>query len=113
LLEEQCIEAFRRGRAEGVERWDAWFGNACCFVDAIAEWPDEWLGGIPAPGLPGAPLPTPLAKALEDAVGAPEKPASFLPCILSTSSTSALARALAGPVKVEAKLSRSPFASVR
>src|SRR5690606_34830941 len=111
-VEERCIEAGRRGRAEAEAGWDAWFARACEAVDrAAGRPPSSSAGPLPAPGLPGAPF----ARPAHAAGGMSEagKPAEFLsPWTVSTPSTSpamrdaeamlmaspsALARSLAGP----------------
>lgn len=89
-LEDACAAAYLRGRAEGEERWDAWFDNACGFVDSVSGWPD----GPPAPGLPGG---SPLAASAGRETGETGA-ARFDPRTVSDVSTTALARALAGPV---------------
>ena len=67
--------AYRDGHAEGEARWNAWFGGACAFVDALRGSP----GGAP----------------LEPAA----HPTSSPPWTVSDVSTAALARALAEPVE--------------
>jgi hypothetical protein len=74
-------------RAEAAAQWDEWLARARDTVDALCGWP----GSPPLPGLPGNPLPQPPA-----GPGAEQAGLSF-PRTLSTVSTAALARALAGP----------------
>src|SRR5690606_24923009 len=87
------VAAYRRGVAEGEERWDTWFENACTYVDWAAGLTDE----LPMSGLPGNPFSAETAAALETAARQPGRPLKFLPRTLSTSSTSSLACAFAGP----------------
>jgi hypothetical protein len=82
--------AAAEARVAAVAEWDAWFARACAMVDAHAGWP----GARPLPGLPGNPLPS-----LPAAKTPAENGARFSPRTLSHVSTSALARALAGPVR--------------
>ena len=100
--------AYRRGVAEGEERWDTWFENACTYVDWAAGLSDE----LPMPGLPGNPFPAETAAALETAAKRPGRPLKFLPRTLCTSSTSSLARAFAGPPRgFTMETPNSPFAA--
>lgn len=105
---DKCVAAYRRGLVEGAERWDEWFEDACAHVDRATGWCD----GEPLPGLPGNPLPAETAAGLEAAAKQPERPLKFIPRTLSTSSTSSLARALAGEAqRSEVAAPRSPFAA--
>lgn len=105
---DRCVAAYRRGLAEGAERWDDWFEDACAYVDRATGWCD----GEPLPGLPGNPFPAETAAAIEAAAKQPERPLKFTPRTLSTSSTSSLARALArGAQALENDAPRSPFAA--
>ena len=120
-----CEAAAARARAEAEGAWDAWFCRACAVVDAHAGWP----GARPLPGLPGHPLPswaagpsgsgradveagsTPFTPGLSKghpelvegspgaAPGCDPGMAFSFPRTMSTASTSALARALAGPAR--------------
>ncbi len=80
--------AVLEARREAGAQWDHWLARAYGRVDAVCGWP----GAVPAPGLPGNPLPPP-----QPVQTAPAEPALSFPRTLSTVSTSALARALAGP----------------
>jgi hypothetical protein len=104
---DDCVEAFRAGRRAGASHWDAWVENACDYVDWLTGWDAE----PPLPGLPGNPLPEPLEQALAAAAGKPwEGPANSFARTLCGSSTSALARSLAGPSSTFAAEPRSPRA---
>lgn len=104
-VEEACIAAYREGHAEGAAHWDDWFDNACTYVDWLTGWDAE----PPLPGLPGNPLPEPLGQALDQAAARPcESPAKSFAWTLSESSTSALARSLAGGVTRFAAAPRWP-----
>jgi hypothetical protein len=81
----ELIEAFHEGRAKGERHWDRWFDSACRFVDYTT----GWLNEPPACGLPGG---LPLPPRESEAAGK-----IFSPRTVSTVSTSALARSLAGP----------------
>ena len=97
--------AVERARVEAAARWDEWIVRACGTVDALAGWP-----GTPSlPGLPGNPLPPAPAE-----TPAPEAGLSFSRT-LSTVSTPALARVLAGSamVFVPPAIARSPRAQQR
>ena len=83
----------QRGRAEGEASWDAWFARACEAVDRATGWPHS----PPAAGLPGSPLPPPAAPSPNAGEGGEAGPAFSPPCTVSLVSTSALARAMAGP----------------
>ena len=84
--------AAAEARAGAETEWDGWFARACGVVDAHAGWP----GAAALPGLPGNPLPP----APPPAAGTPGEGRAFSsPRTLSDASTSALARALAGPVR--------------
>jgi hypothetical protein len=115
-LEAARIEAFRRGQQKGAARWDAWFDNACDYVDWIAGRLEEPVEA----GLPGGPpleaaeqaLPAPLLEKIASVaagVSRAERVGVPSPCTLSTYSTSALARVLAGPPKRFEATPRSPF----
>jgi hypothetical protein len=89
--EEEAYRAERevaalRARAEADAQWDDWLARACGTVDALSGWP----GSPTVPGLPGNPQSRPTETAAANAG------LSFLRTP-STVSTSALARALAGP----------------
>ncbi len=101
---DRAVEAFGEGRRAGEARWDGWFGDACDYVDWLTGWDQE----PPQPGLPGNPLPEPLARALEAAARPCENSLKSFPSTLSSASTSALASALAGPLKAFAAAPRSP-----
>ena len=97
--------AAQRARAEAAAQWDEWIVRACGTVDALAGWP-----GTPSlPGLPGNPLPPAPAE-----TPAAEAGLSFSRT-LSTVSTPALARVLAGSamVFVPPAIARSPRAQQR
>lgn len=103
---DECVAAYRRGLAEGAERWDDWFEEACAYVDRATGWCD----GEPLPGLPGNPLPAETTAAIETAAKQPERPLKFTPRTLCTSSTSSLARALAREARgFGMKTPKSPF----
>lgn len=86
-LDAELIETYRQGRAEGERHWDGWFDNACAFVDFTTGWLDE----PPVDGLPGG---SPLPPRESETAGE-----VFYPRTLSTVSTDALARSLAGGAK--------------
>lgn len=75
-----------RARSEADAQWDAWIARARDTVDALSGWP----GSPTLPGLPG----NPLSRSTETAAA---HAALAFPRTPSTVSTSALARALAGP----------------
>jgi hypothetical protein len=110
-LEEACIAAYRSGRAEGERGWDGWFAEACTFVDRASGRLDE----PPAPGLPGGARLADGADALSPDLL--EKLAAVAADTVrvsssrthSTYSTSALARALAGPARRFDFTPRSPL----
>jgi hypothetical protein len=116
-FEGACIEAFRLGRGQAQAQWDGWFEDACDFVDGAAGRLDE----PPAPGLPGgaplaggeealsADLLAKLARVAAEMTGA-QKAGVSPSWTHSKYSTSALARALAGPAKGFDFTPRSPFA---
>ena len=85
----RCLTARHRGRAEGEALWDAWFAAACGRVDRL----DANPGAPTAPGLPAHPFPPRASNAALDGL------AVFSPRTLSDVSTTALARALAGPAR--------------
>lgn len=116
--EEDCVAAFHAGLARGAERWDGWREDACDYVD----WLTGWNQDPPQPGLPGNPLPEqvpeqvpePLRAALAAAAARPcESPAKSFSWTLSSPSTSALARGLAGAARAGAATPRSPRESRR
>ena len=80
--------AASHARHEAEAQWDEWLARARDTVDALSGWPDAPL----LPSLPGNPLPP--AQPAEPAVA---EPGISFPWTPSTVSTSALARALAGP----------------
>ena len=119
-LESACTAAFRESRREAALHWDAWFENACGYVDRAAGRLDE-----PAlAGLPGGPsldtqdgaLPAPLRDRIAAAaaeLSGPCAAGNSSPWTRSTYSTSALARALAGPAPGFNLTPSSPFAAAR
>lgn len=91
-LIDECIAAWRDGRAEGEALWDDWFSKACGFVDSVAE----------------ARPPVATAEAIERAARATMAAAVSCPWTPSTSSTSALAESLA---EAEARAAAQPSAA--
>ena len=115
-FESACIAAFREGRAQGAMHWDTWFADACGYVD----WAAGRLDGPALAGLPGGlpletadeTLPAPLLQriaAVAAELSGPAAAANSSPCTRSTYSTSALARALAGPAQGFDFTPGSPF----
>lgn len=78
--EDACMEAFFRGRARGLWRWDTWHDNACGYVD----WITGWDNGVPVP--PMSPGPDGEAE---------EGEGNFDPRTVSDVSTGAMAASLA------------------
>jgi hypothetical protein len=83
----ELLETYGRTRAEGERHWDGWFDNACAFVDFTTGWLDE----PPVTGLPGGPPQPPRPSETTGEI--------FSPRTLTTVSTYALARSLAGGEK--------------
>jgi hypothetical protein len=110
-LTDRAVEAWREGCSEGEALWDAWFADACGYVDRLTGWDDPQ----PQPGLPGNPLPEALERAIAQAASRPcESGLKSFPGTLSTASTSALAESLAsrsGPPS--ARWGRAPGISPR
>jgi hypothetical protein len=107
---EDAIRAYRDGRAAGEALWDSWYDHACCYVDWLTGWDEP----PPLPGLPGNPLPEPLARALAEVADRPcESPLKSFARTLSESSTSAMACALAGSLAPSVAVPRSPRAARR
>jgi len=125
-LDAECDAAEAQARAAAESEWDGWFARACATVDAHAGWPDAppvpGLPGNPlAPGerrpstgsgptdpeFEGAPHILGSSKGRPEPVEGCERNATpgsgrlpfSPPWTASQASTSALARALAGPVR--------------
>jgi len=79
-LHQECIAAWQRGRANGEAYWDAWFAEACGFVDRVVE-------GRPAPAV---------SKPAEPVAEAPMVASDLSPWTASTPSTSPFAQAGVG-----------------
>ncbi|MBX7481128.1 hypothetical protein [Qipengyuania qiaonensis] len=118
-LEEECDEIAERARASAEQEWDLRLANTFDSIDALCGWP----GSPTAPGLPcrsedARPDPAAIAAAIALACPQPaaepsaEREFSFLGTV-STVSTSALARTLAGPPPGYAMTPRSPFGAPR
>ncbi len=88
-LDARCRAAGRIAKDRCGMRWDDWRSRAFAAADRAIDWPDR----APAPGLPATPLEP------QSAVPASAEAAEPDPRTLSTVSTSALARGLAGPVR--------------
>lgn len=110
-IEPEYEQATRCAYDETAAAWDGWIARALSQVDTLIQPPRN----APAPGLPGrepaALTPAQLmALALAEAPGedAPAPGALTFPCTVSTVSTSALARALAGHANANDATPRSP-----
>ncbi len=113
--EDRINAAAARGRELGEAKWDGWHDLACGVVDEAAGWPaSPTAAGLPGSGDPPPPF---LARGLPHcgaATAGEPMGRKFPPCTVSTVSTSALTRALAGPPRftppdIAGRLRHSPL----